>query len=107
MLKLLFAALTAFIISGCAYTTGTEVKPQALDQIKVNKSTKSDVEKIVGYPPRKQAFGSGEIWYYDYQAIGYIPFTGNTNETTVFEFNSKGVVTKKYKANKAGNPLTD
>lgn len=39
--------------------------------------------------------------------ISYIPFAGNKNETAVFEFNSKGIVTKKYKANKAGNPLTN
>lgn len=107
MLKLFATIITALIVSGCAYTTGTKVKPQAMEQIKLNKSTKSDVERVIGYPPRKQNFGKGEIWYYDYQAISYIPFAGNKNETAVFEFNSKGVVTKKYKANKAGNPLTN
>lgn len=68
-----------------------------MDQIQLNKSTKSDIEKMIGYPHRKQAFGKGEIWYYDYKAISYIPFVLPENGTTVFEFNLKGIVTKKYK----------
>ena len=31
MLKLFATIITALIVSGCAYTTGTEVKPQAME----------------------------------------------------------------------------
>lgn len=43
------------------HTLLEQVKPQAMEQIKLNKSTKSDVERVIGYPPRKQNFGKGEI----------------------------------------------
>ena len=65
-----------------------------MEQIAVNKSTQSDVERIIGYPQNKQKLGDCEIWYYEFSKVGYL---GSKDEKTVFEFNKKGVVAKKYK----------
>lgn len=88
-----------------AYTTGVEVTQAKFNQIIVNKSKKYDVESIVGYPMRKQMLGGNEIWYYDFTKIRHIG--ANIDESTVFEFNKKGVVVKKYKTagGNGGNPL--
>lgn len=105
-LKYLLFAFIALFISACAYTTGTEVSQEKLDSIVINKSKQSDVEKIIGYPARKQTLGNKEVWYYDFTRISANPFGGNVDESTVIEFNSKGIVVKKYKAKGTGsNPL--
>ncbi|MCD8212545.1 MAG: hypothetical protein LUC34_00530 [Campylobacter sp.] len=50
--------------------------------------------------------GSNEIWYYDFTMIKHIG--SNVDESTVFEFNKKDIVVKKYKTSGSGNanPLT-
>lgn len=111
MKKILVAFVLGLVLAGCAasdigaYTTGIFVSDEKMEQLVVNKSKKSDVETIVGHPPRKTMVGKNEIWYYDYQKIRHIG--SNVNEATVFEFNPKGVLIKKYKtAGSAANPLT-
>ena len=103
MLNLVLTCLLAALISACAYTQGTEVQASNFEQLKENKSTKADVEKMVGYPQRKQTLGANEIWYYDFTKISHNPFGGNVDESTVFEFNKKGVLIKKYKTKGSGN----
>lgn len=77
-----------------------------MDQIKEGKSKMAGVEKIVGHPSKKQETKRGEIWSYPYNKIRHIG--SNVNETTTFEFDKKGVVTKKYKTAggaSSANPL--
>ncbi|PSM53310.1 hypothetical protein CRN67_00245 [Campylobacter blaseri] len=101
------------LFSGCAnivdfgaYTKGTEVTQAQMDLLTINKSKKSDVERIIGYPQRKSSVGKTEIWYYDFTKIRHIG--SNIDESSVFEFNKKGILTKKYKTNGSNNsnPLT-
>lgn len=109
--SVLFSIFAMFLFAGCAaiqdfgaYKDGVEVSTSQMKQIKVGKSKMSDVERIVGYPSTKQETKKGEIWRYPFTKIRH--FGSNVNETTVFEFNKKGVVTKKYKAAGGGrNPL--
>lgn len=106
MLKFISSVAIALLLSACAYKTGVEVTQETLNKVQVHKTTKSQVESIVGYPTRKQTLGKNEIWYYDFTSISHNPFGGNIDEATVIEFNTKGVVTKKYKTKSAGeNPL--
>ncbi len=109
--SVLFSIFAMFLFAGCAaiqdfcaYKDGVEVSTSQMKQIKVGKSKMSDVERIVGYPSTKQETKRGEIWRYPFTKIRH--FGSNVNEITVFEFNKKGVVTKKYKAAGGGrNPL--
>lgn len=110
MKNLLLVAFVAMLFGGCAtdfgaYKTGVEVPAVKMDQIVVNKSIKADVESIVGYPTKKEMLGSTEIWRYQFQKIRHIG--ANVNEDTIFEFDKKGVVIKKYKTGgTSANPLT-
>lgn len=109
VLASLFAA--ALLFTGCAklqdvgaYTEGAEVTTTKMDQIVEGKSKMADVEKIVGYPLNKKETKNGEIWYYPFTKIRHLG--SNVSETTIFEFNKKGTVVKKYKAAGSGsNPL--
>lgn len=103
MLKIFLSVLLSLAITACAYTTGTEVSNAQLEELKIGKSTQSDVERLIGYPPRKQSLNGGEIWYYDFTKISANPFGGNVDEATVFEFDKKGVLKKKYKSKGSGN----
>lgn len=112
MKNIILILMTAFMLSACnntfadigSYTEGTEISSQTMDKLVVGKTNKKDIEKLIGYPLDKQKIGKTEIWRYPFQKIR--SFGSNINETTVFEFNRKGILTKKYKA-KGGssNPL--
>lgn len=84
-----------------AYVEGTEITQEQMLQIKEGVSKKSDVENIIGYPSSKQEMKNSEIWRYPYTKIRN--FGSNISETTVFEFDTKGIVTKKYKTQSAAN----
>ena len=107
MKKAILSAAVLLALSGCSYLSmekGTNISQATMEQIVVNKSTQSDVERIIGYPQNKQKLGDGEIWYYEFSKVGYL---GNKDEKTVFEFDKKGVVVKKYKTGgNSKNPLT-
>lgn len=100
MMKYILLIFITLFISACAYTMGTNVSEQKLKSIVINKSKQKDVERIIGYPARKQILGQKEVWYYDFTKISANPFGGNINESTVIEFNSRGVVINKYKINR-------
>lgn len=95
MFKIILSVIMALFLSACAYKTGIEVTQETLNKVQVHKTTKSQVESIIGYPTRKQVLGKNEIWYYDFTSISHNPFGENVDEATVIEFNTKGVVTKK------------
>lgn len=100
------SAITSYF-SG--YENGTKVEQGYLDSVKAGKTTTKDVEKSIGLPTNKEAIKGGVAWRYPYTRIPH--FGANTNETTVFEFDSKGVLKKAYKvkgrSDKVGNPLID
>ncbi|QWU80741.1 putative outer membrane lipoprotein [Campylobacter novaezeelandiae] len=85
---------------------GLEVNQNKLDAIIIGKSTQEDIEKIIGYPIRKTNIGNKEIWYYDFTRITSLP-RFDKDESTVFEFNKRGIVVKKYKTqgSENSNPL--
>lgn len=87
--------------SGLDYSTGVNVTPAQLSTLADNKSTKADVVRLVGEPGNKSEVGGNEIWSYGYTYIPGVPFTGkkNVSETTVFEFDKKGILLKHYKTN--------
>ncbi|WP_257283180.1 outer membrane protein assembly factor BamE [Endozoicomonas sp. SESOKO1] len=91
------------------YETGIYVTPEQLDSIKKGVTTESEVFALIGAPSRKEQLGSKEVWNYPYTKIPH--FGKNVNETTVIEFNSKGVVVSAYKANgvsgSTGNAMID
>lgn len=93
--------ILGLILSAC-YQKGLEVNQNKLDAIIIGKSTQEDVEKIIGYPARKTNIGNKEIWYYNFTRITSLPGF-DKDESTVFEFNKKGIVVKKYKTQGSGN----
>ncbi len=105
--------LSLLVLGGCAQTpmdfkSGTEVKSAQLAQFTPGKTAQSDVIAAIGQPNRKEALNSKELWYYDYSRIGALG--GNTSESTVFEWDSKGKLLQAYKsgqAGKTGNALLD
>lgn len=112
LLVLSFASLTACgSVPGLsdlgAYKTGTQISQVQMDQVFDSRTKQSEVVTLVGQPNRKAQVGANTIWYYDFNQIGQAIIGKNINETTVFEFNSKGVVVAHYKSGGAasGNPL--
>lgn len=100
-MKYILCIFLTFILSAC-YQKGLEVKQNKLDTIVIGKSTQEDVEKIISYPARKTTLGNKEVWYYDFTRITSLPGF-NKDESTVFEFNKKGIVVKKYKTQGSNN----
>lgn len=109
--KLLSMAVAgALLISGCAATAGNQKlgsmeKSQLNSGIVKGKSTKQDVEALLGQTDKvAPTKDGGEIWTYSFarsslKAAGYIPlvnlFYTGTNDTTkvvVAEFDANGVV---------------
>jgi outer membrane protein assembly factor BamE (lipoprotein component of BamABCDE complex) len=90
-----------------AMKTGIQVSQAQMDQVFDARTKQSDVVALVGQPNRKTQVGANTIWYYEFTQIGQAIIGKNINETTVFEFNNKGVVVAHYKTAGAanGNPL--
>ncbi len=121
--NLFIAALAVSLLSGCAqvakvtepmnFKTGTEITQEQMKQFVVGKTKKDAVVAAIGHPPTRDQIGKNEVWTYPYTMLPMVPFTGvkNVFENTVFEFNSRGVLTKAYKTGgtpgKSGNPMLD
>lgn len=105
-----FAVIGALLLSGCAATAGNQKlgsmeKSQLNTSIVKGKSTKKDVEALLGetdkVAPTKDG---GEIWTYSFarasmKPAGYIPLvnlfysgTNNTTKIVVVEFDANSVV---------------
>lgn len=110
MFKKVFVIAALFVaVSGCAqiakvsapldYTTGVNVSPAQMATFVDKKTTKSDVIGVLGQPGNKSEVAGTEIWSYGYTFIPGVPFTSkkNVSETTVFEFDKRGVLSKHYK----------
>lgn len=91
------------------YENGTKIEDKYLASLVVGKTTTKDVEQAIGLPANKETVEGVVSWRYPYTRIPH--FGANVNETTIFEFNKKGVLKKAYKANgrtdKTGNALVD
>ncbi len=106
-------SLSVFFLGGCAnspldYKTGTEVTQTQMSQFVSGKTTQAEVIASVGHPNRKEPLSSKEAWYYDYNKIG--AFSGNVNESTVFEWDASKKLLDVYKTGKTGktgNALLD
>jgi outer membrane protein assembly factor BamE len=115
------AVLSLAMLGGCAqvgaltkkldYATGTPVTDQQLQSFKKGKTTQDQVVAAIGYPTSKAEVTGKEVWSYPYNLIAAMPFQENKQETTVFEWSSKGVLLNFYKAGgsagSTGNPLLD
>lgn len=121
MFKKAFVIAALFVaVSGCAqiakvgapldYTTGVSVSAAQMSTFVDKKTTKNDVIEALGQPGNKSEVAGTEIWSYGYTFIPGIPFTSkkNVSETTVFEFDKRGVLSKHYKTaanTQSTNPL--
>ncbi|WP_274644786.1 outer membrane protein assembly factor BamE [Pseudomonas serbica] len=115
------AVMSLALLGGCAqvnsvvkkmdYTTGTQVTDQQLQSFKKGKTTQDQVVAAIGYPASKAEVTGKEVWSYPYTLIAAMPFAPNKQETTVFEWNAKGVLLNFYKAGGSaggsGNALLD
>ena len=105
----LAAAFSTAHASGfLTHETGIEVTREQFDGLVVGKSVQADVVGSVGHPSRKEQLGDHQAWYYDFTKIR--TFGKNIDESTVFEFDGKGVLAKKYKTgntSRTGNALLD
>ncbi len=116
-LGLFFTALT---LTGCAavqklddklsYRTGSYVTVEQFNSLQKGKTTQDQAIQIIGFPHDKLNVSGKELWRYPYAKINAIPFAGeNQSETTVLEFNSKGVLINAYKTagsqGSSDNPL--
>ena len=104
--------ISLFVFSGCAVFTGYEsgkyITQAQMDSLVDKKSTSKDVITMIGQPSHKTMVNNREIWYYYYSKINHI--TANVEETSVFEFDAKGVLQEHYKTadsggGSSGNPL--
>lgn len=97
MLKKLLAVVgLAVAINGCS--TGESVSATQMASLTDSQSTKSDVIKVLGPPDTREVeAGKNEEWTYGYTFVG-VPFTSlkSRSKTTVFEFDSRGVLAKHY-----------
>lgn len=94
-----------------AYETGVYIPSEQMEKFKDGKTTQADVIAALGHPNNKSSLNKKELWYYDYTKVAAYSYEENINESTVFEFNSKGILASHYKTNqrntKTGNPLLD
>jgi outer membrane protein assembly factor BamE len=102
------------LLHGCSaldYKSGTPVSSQQLAQFQKGKTTQQQVIGAIGQPANKSEVSGKEIWTYPYTKIAALPFAPNVNESTVFEWSSKGVLLDVYKSGAAkgqsGNALLD
>jgi hypothetical protein len=89
------------------YETGTFVGAETMAALVDRKSTQADVIAAIGRTNDRRMLSGREVWNYGYTKISQ--FGGNVSETTVFEFDRKGVLVAHYKTkgNKdSGNALT-
>ena len=106
--ELIIASVLAVGFSGCAESlanvgvqeSGVYVSDSDFDELKVKKARQADIEMLFGKPSRTSSLNGSQIWYYDYQKSS--KFGDTVNSGVAFEFNKKGVLTKKTRTN--GNP---
>lgn len=111
------AAAVATAASGCSLmskldtVSGTEVTQERLKGFQKGKTTRQDVIAALGHPPQKSEVLGNEVWTYPFTRITAMPGAPNVSESTVFEFDKKGLLLNAYKTGgtpgKSGNPMLD
>lgn len=115
---LCFAATAlATALNGCSLmskldtVSGTEVTQENLKSFQNGKTTRQEVISALGHPPQKSEVLGNEVWTYPFTRITAMPTSPNVSESTVFEFDKKGVLLNAYKTGgtpgKSGNPMLD
>lgn len=103
--------ITSSIYGVKAYETGIYVSQEQMNEFIDGKTNQSFIVEKLGHPNNKAQINNNEIWYYDYSKVAAYSYEENINESCVFEFNNKGILTSHYKTNqrnsKTGNPLLD
>ncbi|WP_277761072.1 hypothetical protein [Pseudomonas sp. A34-9] len=110
MLKKTFIIVALFItVSGCAqiikklpppfdYATGEYVSIDQMSTFTDKITTKDDVIGVIGQPSKKSEVAGTEIWSYEFKFFpGFQSTKKEYIETTFFEFDNRGVLTKHYK----------
>ena len=115
--NIIVATLCMAHLAGCStvsaldHKTGTQVSQKQLDALVKGKTSRADVIALIGQPPMKSERMGKEIWTYPYSRIGALPFSSNTSESTVVEFDKNGLLLNAYKAGgtpgQTGNALLD
>jgi len=118
MKKMILAAVvvSGFVLQGCTsgplqnfgkYETGTYIDQAKMDSLHDHQTTEAQVITSIGHPDNRQFAPNGEIWSFGYTKIS--SFGGDLSESTVFEFDKKGVLRDHYKTKGNGtsssNPL--
>jgi outer membrane protein assembly factor BamE (lipoprotein component of BamABCDE complex) len=99
----------AILLFGCSTVGNTQIEdPNLVAQIQPGKSTKADVQRLMGPPTKQTYLDSGDtVWEYDLsqsqiKRTSFIPYfsmvAGGTNveeHTLTVRFNNEGVV-KEY-----------
>lgn len=119
-MKYLAAATLVLAVTGCQqigsmsapldYSTGVNISTAQMQTFTDKKTTKADVLSTLGHPSSKTEVAGNEVWGYGYTFIPGVPFTGkkNISETTMFEFDKRGVLVQHYKTasnGQSGNAL--
>lgn len=108
--------VTITVLSGCVplppqelaqtYSSGISVNELQMAALQDKEATQSDVQAALGQPSLKTTLQKGEMWRYDYTEFNASKRV-DINETSVFEFDNKGLLITHYKTNgTAHNPLT-
>lgn len=97
--------VAAFLIGSCTYKTGRQINTAAIDDITIGKTTKQQVESMLGPPNNLNMMPDGEMWMYmttetNIRGSNFIPYanlfhreSGHNNAQLTVSFNRKGVVT--------------
>jgi outer membrane protein assembly factor BamE len=116
--KLFVAGLAAMTMTaGCSVmskldaTSGTEVSQEKLKSFKQGQTRREDVIAALGHPPKKSEVLGNEVWTYPFTRITATPFAPNVSESTIFEFDKRGLLLRAYKSGgvpgESGNPMLD
>lgn len=97
---------------GCAspldMKNGTFVSPDVYARFVEYKTSKNDVITSLGEPQKVRTEDGNTIYVYSHDVISAVPLQPNTNQTVVFSFDAKGILTKKSRTEGNGlssNPL--
>lgn len=116
-LSIFASVLIVAMASGCSLmskldtVSGTEVTQEKLKGFQKGKTTRQDVIAVLGHPPQKTEVLGNEVWTYPFTRLTANPYSPNISESTVFEFDKKGLLLNAYKTGgtpgKSGVPMLD
>ena len=100
--QFILPVLAILLLGACAAfspETGRYVSPEQMAQFEDGKTKQADVIAVLGHPNNKSQLNNREVWHYDYTKA---PYLGKIiDESSVFEFNAKGILLNHYKTNQS------